>query len=746
MRNARSFSSFVMRALAVALLPALVGAPMPAAAQSTAPGTLGPTRATSAVKAAPLAPAAPSGLDDGAIEVGVEYVVDYPAGWNDLPATAPDALGLYNQLGSMGWARRFAWGNGSAWEQDWKGQYKTGGGTEHVWVDTVDLAYFAGHGNSSGFFFGVGGNTRDDQQLTYLDCRNEWGNGDAEWVGIAACNVLADANLGNWSLCMNNLHLILGFVTTMADVPHGDYFGWYIRNGYNMTQAWFRAADALQPQNKIARVLAEEQSHFYDHWWNHVGGDTYDNDYYWWDHRVGSEPARAVNVAALGGVMPIFQTPPLSLDQANVVWGQLGTAFNVTTTTALRQPLTRYPLADNPVRMSADGQLEMGNADGMFAFTNLQSLWTTPTVQGLRPMVALSPQDAAGVASAFLSQNNLLPADAQYFEVVTDTQVAAPSKGLSAVQQRAAGALADTNTAYQVIYSRILTWTPTATGNAPAAPVEFSVMGPGAKLKVYVAPTVAAGLAPAKAMAQSVIGGVGGWRSVGQAGRQPRAVQTVSILDPAQAMSLLDVLEPTVSLSYIPLDYTSRQILSSTVAYYEFPMGQGQDQLVPVYVFNVQSTLHNGDVVTSPVYIPANPLYMAPLALISPTAGLPTSVRLGQQVTFNAADASKTLASLGFDPSLTFALGNGEDDPANYLYEWFIDSADGPRAGLGRTFNYTATFAPKVGEPATGPLNRTIILKVTDLSSNRPANASSIATFQLTVDAPTFVPIMQRGQ
>ena len=34
--------------------------------------------------------------------------------------------------------------------------------------------------------------------------------------------------------------------------------GQYIREVYSMGQAWFKAADQLQPQNKIARVLAEE--------------------------------------------------------------------------------------------------------------------------------------------------------------------------------------------------------------------------------------------------------------------------------------------------------------------------------------------------------------------------------------------------------------------------------------------------------------------------------------------------------
>src|SRR6266545_2954544 len=96
---------------------------LPTAAQAPAP--LGAPALRQSIS--PAGPAAPLGVDDGSVEVGVEYVVDYPPGWNDLPATAPDALGLRNQLVAGGWTSRYAWGNGSAWEQDWKGLTKPGG-------------------------------------------------------------------------------------------------------------------------------------------------------------------------------------------------------------------------------------------------------------------------------------------------------------------------------------------------------------------------------------------------------------------------------------------------------------------------------------------------------------------------------------------------------------------------------------------------------------------------------------------
>ena len=95
--------------------------------------------------------------DDNYLEVGVEWVNDYPyccrstssgtvCGNNvcDLSLCDDDAVGAYNRLGGCGWIRRFNYGDRWAWEEDFKGRYKSGGGTEYRYVDTVDLAWFSG--------------------------------------------------------------------------------------------------------------------------------------------------------------------------------------------------------------------------------------------------------------------------------------------------------------------------------------------------------------------------------------------------------------------------------------------------------------------------------------------------------------------------------------------------------------------------------------------------------------------------
>ena len=80
-----------------------------------------------------------------AYEVGVEWVNNYDC-HNSLTHEHEDAGGFYDELVHHdGWVGSFNWGDGNAWEQDFKRPDK--GGTADHWVDTVDFAYFTGHGS-----------------------------------------------------------------------------------------------------------------------------------------------------------------------------------------------------------------------------------------------------------------------------------------------------------------------------------------------------------------------------------------------------------------------------------------------------------------------------------------------------------------------------------------------------------------------------------------------------------------------
>jgi hypothetical protein len=537
---------------------------------------------------------------------------------------------------------------------------------------------------------------------------------------------------------MNGLHLLMGFVTNMADSAHGVWFGWLIRNGYNMTQAWFTSSDISQPSGRIVRVLAEEHHHFWDRPYHHNASDAMDYATYWyWDHHTASAPPRQVDLAALQGEMPVFETPYLSLEAANNQWEQLGNAFGVTQTATTEL----YSPGQEEIWISGDSQLQMDPSAGLYTYVDLDSLWAEPPATAeSEPAQKLSPQAAKDIADAFLIDNDLMPADAQFDEVVPDTmtETQVPPSGFAPET-----VLQSEDTALQVVYSRILSYTPPTTLNGVQETIEFSVMGPGAKLKVFVDPNAVQGQSAGPQANPAVIGGTGGWRPVGQpAGLNNSVQQAVPILTSAQILALFDELEPVVALSYMPVLYESRTVISETVAYYEHPLGTGQDQLIPVYALEVEYDLGNQEVTTDTVYIPANPEYMAPLALISPTLEIPDHVGVGEEVVFEAVDASTNLSGLGYDSSLDFPLGTG--DPDSFLYSWYRDSvSDENFLGSGRVFSYTVGLG---GEAHSGMalITQSIILEVTDTLSPRPPS-TSYDQVQLSIVPPVYLPLVIRN-
>ncbi len=708
--------------------------------------------------------------DDSQREVGVWWAEDYPpagSGGPDLPATRPDALGLRNYLQSTcrlrifgiciwswptpTWYPRYVYGNGNAWESDWTTY-------ENYYVDNVDLAYFAGHGWSGGFVMGVGGRDHNDPYVRYQDVQNKWGNRDLDWIGIAACNVLEDSHRVDWARTMRGLRLLMGFVTTMADVPHGKKFGKYIRLNYTMTQAWFRAADDLQPQGKIARVLAEETWMFNDHWYNHNSTDYYDNYYWWWTHTVGSEPARYINPDELRA-MPVFLVQPLSLDEANRQWDTLGAATGVTTTTYITEstPIAVYGAGivqeGGRIRSSEDGQLIMDENYGLFNYTNATDLWTAPGSEPAEAtaMRAISQEDAKTIADQFLTQNGLMPGDASFYEVAEET-LTEGSNAPGVTASSADAVLQEQVMAHQVIYSRKVTGAAAVTGSSAAAPITFSVMGPGSKLKVYVSAQVPVSVTSASLLQEAVDGAVGGYRRVQQpADRATGAPLMVPILPFNKVSPMVTYLnkdgqpelENMFGLSVIPLpDIKTRTIISNTVAYWEGPMGWSQDQLIPVHSIDIRNELQDGTVVTSTAYIPANEQFMAPLARIDKATtadgkAIPSPVVYGDQLIFQAADATQTLAQAGYDAAMDFTPGSG-----TYVYNWYVDTVSPEtKVGTGQTLNYTVT-APQQQVKA-GASQISIILEVVDVGTNRQPDRS-YTRYVLTVVPPLFLPFVAR--
>jgi hypothetical protein len=164
--------------------------------------------------------------------VGVEWINAYD-NLNPLTHEHEDAGGLYDELiNHDGWTGVFNWGDGNAWEEDFKRADK--GGTAGDWAERVDLAYFTGHGSPWGFYF------RSDSPDDTHSESDHWsgpdngdlrlGTGDLDWLALEVCNTLQyEASsrdvFDRWASAFQGLHTMLSFTTLSLDLPTpGRYF------------------------------------------------------------------------------------------------------------------------------------------------------------------------------------------------------------------------------------------------------------------------------------------------------------------------------------------------------------------------------------------------------------------------------------------------------------------------------------------------------------------------------------------
>lgn len=202
-------------------------------------------------------------------EVGVEWVNDYYGWASTLSQCDDDAVGFYNTMGAKGWTQRWNWGDSNAWEQDFKEPSKPGGGTDTTYADNVDFAYFSGHGNANGFYFGT---TIDDHGLSNTDAI--WGNKDLEWIALSSCLVLnysAGGVFSRWGWpVFQGLHGICGMDTVMSDTPNqGAYFARFMTGDWNypswgarlpVREAWRQAAWWALPAGQYCAILGASRT------------------------------------------------------------------------------------------------------------------------------------------------------------------------------------------------------------------------------------------------------------------------------------------------------------------------------------------------------------------------------------------------------------------------------------------------------------------------------------------------------
>lgn len=216
--------------------------------------------------------------DSNAKEVGVEWIEDYSgSGLGNLQNTREDAGSFYNALGNIGWTKRFNYGDALAWESDFE---KSGvGGSDSTYIDTLDFAYFSGHGSPTAFWFGT--NYDGDGSYTYRVhySEAEWGDLDLEWITISACNVLQfDDPAGDvfdrwgWPV-FKGLHMILGYDTYSYDLVMGDTFVYYMTTGMRIKNAWIQANIDIQPSDVYSAYLRVCENDDYLPGYGSVGSD-----------------------------------------------------------------------------------------------------------------------------------------------------------------------------------------------------------------------------------------------------------------------------------------------------------------------------------------------------------------------------------------------------------------------------------------------------------------------------------------
>ena len=214
--------------------------------------------------------------------LGVEWVNKYD--W--LPSLSfehADAGGFYDELVSNdGWVGSFNWGDGNAFEDDFKRNDKDGNAPD--WVDAQDFVYFTGHGSPWGFYF-----RQDVPDDSMIEADNysgadqgdlRLGKHNLEWLALEVCETLKWEDVldghtydvfDRWCGAFQGMHIMCSFTTVSDDLETpGRYFAacldgrwmWEIFHlllGFSLPlrviDSWFVMTSLCQPDVYESAVL-----------------------------------------------------------------------------------------------------------------------------------------------------------------------------------------------------------------------------------------------------------------------------------------------------------------------------------------------------------------------------------------------------------------------------------------------------------------------------------------------------------
>ena len=176
--------------------------------------------------------------------VGVEWINNFPGPCtqNTLSYCDETSVGFLDGMVSRGHTSRFNWGNGNAWEQDFRDP--ANGGDDTNWIDSVDFAHFSSHGStsSSNIFEGYFGS--EMTSCTWRSDKARFGNTQLEYLCLDTCNSLELTRdiIAVWQNAFDGLRMVLAFTDLVSDSwwtgGRGYNFGRRAGNGGRLTDAW----------------------------------------------------------------------------------------------------------------------------------------------------------------------------------------------------------------------------------------------------------------------------------------------------------------------------------------------------------------------------------------------------------------------------------------------------------------------------------------------------------------------------
>jgi hypothetical protein len=496
----------------------------------------------------------------------------------------PDARGFYDKIITFtNWSGNFY----KKYSECEESQYASGSSNEGSWIDTSHIHYHVSHGGShtdegnndkslTAVVFEGESLSTDETYLDASEAKDAWGDGTLNWIAFRCCKLLDKDSWEYWAETMNGLHLILGFHTiSVVDDDFGKTWADKMQT-QTIAQAWFSTVDSTQSFFVTARIIGETDECYKDYlhgMGSSCDDPTADDTKSTWVHRAGG----LFTLLNPGDITQVRRHTviPRIIDAVNV--RLIGEAFGFGIEDDVIEEEDYFYMA----RTEGDGPdpqypgkpshiLYVYKNSGIYYYQNLCRLWRVD----LDDPPGIYPEEAAPArAYAFLTDSshiNLYPNDVHAYSVDAD-EIA--RKNIDNGE----------SLSYQVHQSVTYCREVPAEIEVPA-----SVVGPGARLKVYIDED------------GGIIGAMGNWRETQSAGM-------VNIMSREAAWNLFeqDGQQAVLNPIYLKYDSVQTDLTTAVIGYYEAPCLENQAELVPVWIFNTNYYKDGVLIETAYTYVPA---------------------------------------------------------------------------------------------------------------------------------------------